>query len=97
MCVASIACSVLQPGNDVLSGSVPLGTPYPVLRYEGGTSYTMCSAFPCRRAHRHPSPPSTVAYSICVAAAEMCGLQACGTPCMCNAHLRLHGYAFNNI
>ena len=40
---------VLQPGNELLSGSVPLGTPYPVLRYEGGTSYTMCSAFPCRR------------------------------------------------
>ncbi|BDA47649.1 probable LRR receptor-like serine/threonine-protein kinase at N-terminal half [Coccomyxa sp. Obi] len=39
---------VLQPGNELLSGSVPLGTPYPVLRYEGGTSYTMCSAFPCR-------------------------------------------------
>ena len=44
-----LLCSVLQPGNELLSGSVPLGTPYPVLRYEGGTSYTMCSAFPCRR------------------------------------------------
>ncbi|CAL8471905.1 g11447 [Coccomyxa elongata] len=47
---------VLQPGNDLLSGSVPLGTPYPVLRYEGGTSYTMCSAFPCRSLAPAPGP-----------------------------------------
>ena len=42
-----LLCSVLQPGNIGLTGQVPLGTPYPVLRYEGASGYIMCSAFPC--------------------------------------------------
>ena len=43
------ACRVLQPGNPQLSGAVPLGTPYPVLRYNGASGYSMCSQFPCTR------------------------------------------------
>ncbi len=47
---------VLQPGNPGLSGAVPLGTPYPVLRYNGATGYSMCSQFPCTREHLTPLP-----------------------------------------
>ena len=43
------ACRVLQPGNPQLSGAVPLGTPYPVLRYNGPSGYSMCAQFPCTR------------------------------------------------
>ena len=43
------ACRVLQPGNPQLSGPVPLGTPYPVLRHNGASGYSMCSQFPCTR------------------------------------------------
>ncbi len=43
------ACRVLQPGNPQLSGAIPLGTPYPVLRYNGPSGYSMCSQFPCAR------------------------------------------------
>lgn len=47
---------VLQPGNPGLSGAVPLGTPYPVLRYNGATGYSMCSQFPCTREPLTPLP-----------------------------------------
>ena len=43
------ACRVLQPGNPQLSGAIPLGTPYPVLRYNGPSGYSMCSQLPCAR------------------------------------------------
>ena len=45
---------MLQPGNPQLSGAVPLGTPFPLLRNNGPSGYSMCSQFPCARA---PSPP----------------------------------------
>ena len=48
------ACRVLQPGNPQLSGAIPLGTPYPVLRYNGPSGYSMCSQFPCARKPSHP-------------------------------------------
>lgn len=47
-------CRVLQPGNGQLTGAVPLGTPYPVLRYNGATGYSMCSQFPCARERLDP-------------------------------------------
>ena len=50
------ACRVLQPGNPQLSGAVPLGTPYPVLRYNGPSGYSMCSQFPCTREPFTPVP-----------------------------------------
>lgn len=48
------ACRVLQPGNPQLSGAIPLGTPYPVLRYNGPSGYSMCSQFPCARKPSYP-------------------------------------------
>ena len=39
--------SVLKPGNSLMSGRVPAGVPYAVLRYDGGARYTTCGAFPC--------------------------------------------------
>ena len=46
MCLHALR-SVLQPGNSLLSGRVPPGIQFPVLHYDGGASYSTCSALPC--------------------------------------------------
>lgn len=66
------ACRVLQPGNPQLSGGVPLGTPYPVLRYNGPSGYSMCSQFPCtREASTHL--PSNYSWLL----RKLCGVHPC--------------------
>ena len=42
-----LPCSVLQPGNRNLQGSIPSNTSFSVLRYQGGSTYLKCSQLPC--------------------------------------------------
>lgn len=57
--------SVLQPGNAQLTGPVPQGLLYPVLRSDGPNSYTTCAALLCGGARTLIAARRSPPYLVC--------------------------------